>query len=437
MKKSVIWVIIGLMGAALLGIILLQTYWINNAIELKGEQFDKDVNIALKQVVQKLRELEEKEKDKLAAKGLTDLTTVSKKINLDSKSTFKTASLDISSFKVKEDVAELNTKIYQNYRSAQAWKPQSLEDRINPSVLQDILNEEFRNRAINIDYDFQVYSTFKGLKRQLIIANGTYAIPATETSQVTEMPEEIDELNKSEYKVALFEGFEGDINPPGELIVSFPKKASVIWGAVLLPLISAILFTAIVLFCFFYTIQVIFTQKKLSEMKTDFVNNMTHEFKTPIATISLATDSITSPMILNNQEKVKRFASIIKQENRRMLAQVEKVLQMALLDKQDFKLNLDFIDLHQIIEQAVSHSHLQAKKDGGSVRADLQATKYKIEGDATHVSNIIHNLLDNANKYSPEKPKISVHTRNVPNGVEVIVKDNGIGLNKEGPKTYF
>lgn len=432
MMKNAIWAIVGLMGAALLGIILLQTYWINKAIELKGDEFNADVNIALKQVAQKLQELDIEERSRMASKGLL---TVGEKINLDPKSKFKTSSLsELQPVQEDPSGAKEKAKVFQNYRDLNSWKPKSLEERIKLDDLNTLLSTELKNRGIDIDYDYEVYSTFKGVKNQLIIRNGTWGIPATETSQVTQLAAEIDELSKSEYKVALFEE---DASSRGELVVAFPKKSSVVWRAVLLPLIAAILFTAIVLFCFIYTVQVIFAQKKLAEMKTDFINNMTHEFKTPIATISLAADSITSPMILGKQDKVKRFAGIIKQENKRMLSQVEKVLQMALLDKQDFKLNLDFIDLHEIIGQAVMHSHLQAEKDGGAVTADLQATKYRIEGDLTHVSNIIHNLLDNANKYSPENPKISVHTRNVANGVEVIVKDNGIGLSKEARKHIF
>jgi two-component system phosphate regulon sensor histidine kinase PhoR len=172
-------------------------------------------------------------------------------------------------------------------------------------------------------------------------------------------------------------------------------------------------------------------------MKTDFINNMTHEFKTPIATISLAADSITSPMIADDKKKVGRFAGIIKQENKRMLSQVEKVLQMALIDKSDFNLKVTEIDLHPIIAQALDYIKLQVVKRNGEVSSNLQATNPVIEGDQTHISNIIHNLLDNANKYSPDNPKISVETRNLPNGVEVIVKDNGIGMNKEAKKHIF
>jgi two-component system, OmpR family, phosphate regulon sensor histidine kinase PhoR len=206
---------------------------------------------------------------------------------------------------------------------------------------------------------------------------------------------------------------------------------------VLKNLLGSILFTSIILFCFAYTIQVIFRQKKVSEMKNDFINNMTHEFKTPIATISLATDAITSPLILGHSEKLKRFASIIKLENKRMNNQVEKVLQMALVDKEEFNLKLTDVNLHEVIGRAVENISLQVEKKGGVVQTDLKASKQIVEADLTHVSNIINNLLDNANKYSPEKPEIFIHTRNGVNGVEVIIKDKGIGISKEAKKHIF
>ena len=428
MKKNAIWAIIGLMGAALLGIILLQAYWINKAIQVNKDQFNKNAKSALSQVAQRLEEWEEKE---LATSTSTiesgGLGSLSDQLGTE-KGILGTRSLQVTSFNINADT---KSSVYQHYRSSQERKSRFLQERINPEYLEESLSKELKNHGIEIDYDYEIYSN---LKNQAVIRNGSYIIVEEKTSQVTEMPEEKNELDQTKYSVSLFTN---EIKSPGELIVYFPNKSSVVWSSVWPTLIAAFIFTAIVLFCFSYTIKVIFAQKKLSEMKTDFVNNMTHEFKTPIATISLAADSIVSPMIVNQEEKVKRFASIIKQENKRMLAQVEKVLQMALLDKQDFKLKLSMVDLHEIIEQAVVHSHLQAEKAGGEVIADLQASSYKIEGDATHISNIIHNLLDNANKYSLENPKISVHTRNVPSGVEVIVKDNGIGLSKEARKHIF
>ena len=172
-------------------------------------------------------------------------------------------------------------------------------------------------------------------------------------------------------------------------------------------------------------------------MKNDFINNMTHEFKTPIATISLAADSITSPMISSDSNKVKRFADIIKQENRRMHGQVEKVLQMAMIEKRDLNLNQSPVDLHEVIQQAVRNIALQVEQKEGEIVTQLNADEPIIEGDPTHISNIIYNLLDNANKYTPERPYIIVSTRNIPEGVEVVVKDNGIGISKEARKHIF
>jgi two-component system phosphate regulon sensor histidine kinase PhoR len=164
---------------------------------------------------------------------------------------------------------------------------------------------------------------------------------------------------------------------------------------------------------------------------------MTHEFKTPIATISLAADSITSPSILANPEKIKRFADIIRQENKRMNGQVEKVLQMALLDRNEFKLKLMPINAHDVINSAIQNFSLQVERRGGQITADLKALNPFIEADMTHLTSMIHNLLDNANKYSNEEPKISVITRNVPMGIEITVKDNGIGIDKESKKMIF
>jgi two-component system phosphate regulon sensor histidine kinase PhoR len=172
-------------------------------------------------------------------------------------------------------------------------------------------------------------------------------------------------------------------------------------------------------------------------MKTDFINNMTHEFKTPIATISLAADSIKSPMVMGNDQKVTRFADIIKQENKRMLGQVEKVLQMARIDKKDFDLKVTDIDMHLIIEQAVEHANLQIQKRDGVLMKKLKAKDTIIEGDQTHLSSIIYNLLDNANKYSPDRPMITIHTRNVGNGIELIVEDEGLGMSKDAKKHIF
>ena len=172
-------------------------------------------------------------------------------------------------------------------------------------------------------------------------------------------------------------------------------------------------------------------------MKNDFINNMTHEFKTPIATISLASDSIASPRVINEPDKIKRFTNIIRQENKRMNNQVEKVLQMARIDRQDFNLHISDVNMHEVIQNAVQYITLQVEKKDGIVTSDLKAENSIIKGDQTHISNVINNLLDNANKYSPENPEISVATRNVNGGLEVTISDKGIGISKESKKHIF
>jgi two-component system phosphate regulon sensor histidine kinase PhoR len=201
--------------------------------------------------------------------------------------------------------------------------------------------------------------------------------------------------------------------------------------------LGTFLFAALILACFGYTIWVIFDQKRLSEMKTDFINNMTHEFKTPIATISLAADSIMSSRISGDPDKVARFANIIKQENKRMNNQVERVLQMAQIDRRESRLRLTRVDLHEVIHRAVENISLQVEPRGGTAKAVLEAVNPVIEGDLTHVSNMINNLLDNANKYSPQAPQITVRTRDVAEGVEVVISDQGLGLSKEARKRIF
>ncbi len=303
-----------------------------------------------------------------------------------------------------------------------------LAERVNLDLLGQSLREELANQGINTPYQYGVYSKARS---SFVIVNNHFV--------VTDNSPEIahggaTNLYTSNYKVVLFRQ---DIESPGFLTVYFPNRTSLVLGSVWKTLLMSIIFTGITLFGFWYTIAVIFRQKQLSEMKNDFINNMTHEFKTPIATISLATDSISSPMVINNPDKIKRFTEIIRQENRRMNAQVERVLQTAMVDKKDFQLTIAAMNLHDVIGQAVDNFSLQVEKREGSLKTDLQSTRPVIQGDATHIASVIHNLLDNANKYSPDKPDITIRTRDVAHGVEITVEDKGIGIGKEARKHIF
>ncbi|MFK7937654.1 MAG: sensor histidine kinase [Saprospiraceae bacterium] len=438
MNRKAILLIIGLMSAALVGIAVLQVNWIRYAISLNEKKFDKSVRDALVSVADRLEE----EQELVAFSSINGYGTSYFQQREVIKDQGGSVKIDISRSQIMQRWSENNctcsrcqAERLQDFNQLQQWANFTdqaaklpIAERISPDRLNTFLEQEMMDRGIESDYNFGVFSRDKN---SFVIIDDHYVV---EDATPKEFLPGYENLYNSKYYVSLFPKEQPN---PGFLMIHFPNKATVVWGDVWKNLLGSILFTGIILFCFIYTILVIFRQKKLGEMKTDFINNMTHEFKTPIATISLAADSITSPMISSNVDKVKRFAGIIKQENRRMNAQVEKVLQMAAIDKRDFNLSMTEVDLHDVIRTAVQNIGLQVEKKDGRAYAELEAKNSMVQGDQTHISNMINNLLDNANKYSPEKPVISVHTRNISSGVEVTIKDNGIGMTKEARKHIF
>jgi len=198
-----------------------------------------------------------------------------------------------------------------------------------------------------------------------------------------------------------------------------------------------LIFSIFIVIVFALSIYYIVSQKKLSEMKSDFINNMTHEFKTPLATISVATDAIVNEKVISQPDQVKHFASIIKNENQRMNHQVETILQMARLDRKDFDFKFVQVDIHQVLDKAIESLLLQIESRGGSISFSKEAVNTALIADAQHLQNLFRNLIDNANKYSPEAAKISLSTRNEPGGILVIVADKGIGMSKQVQQRVF
>lgn len=221
------------------------------------------------------------------------------------------------------------------------------------------------------------------------------------------------------------------------LYVYFPEKGSHVFRQVWLPISSSIVFILVIIFCFVYAIRVIIRQKALSDIKNDFINNMTHEFKTPLATVSLAVEALQDPDLSNHDKFRTRYLGIIKDENKRLVSQVEKVLQAAALDKNDFKLKLETIHLAELLESTVEHISLQVESKGGKIEFQNLLKNPEIEGDAFHLTHIFNNLLDNANKYSKESPKIKVVAKDDQDQVIVTIQDQGIGMNKEAIKKIF
>ncbi len=442
MKKSRIWWIIGLMSFALIGSMLLQFYWITESVQLTQKQFDRNVKSALSKIRDRVEVFDEQQYTGILDDNNFIQVDLAYKIQSQSNGQLVSTTEEIQA-KIHENecmcaacVSERNQRnqklIYriERERLERVLGKKPLASRL-PQLedLQGLIEQELKNRGVYLDFDYGVYSV---RDKGFIIQNGNYLI--TDFGQESQ-PLANDRLFNSKFNIPIFD--QDGQESSGLLMVHFAGLATAVWKSAWPQMLAAIIFTGLTLFCFIYTIQVIFRQKKLSMMKTDFINNMTHEFKTPIATISLAADSITSPMIAGKVDKVNRFADIIKQENKRMLSQVEKVLQMAKLDREDKKLKITNVNLNQTITDAVGNTNLQVEKRGGLITMDLKATDYTIEADQTHISNIVHNLLDNANKYSPDAPEIKVSTLNKSGGVEITITDKGLGMTKEARRHIF
>ncbi len=198
-----------------------------------------------------------------------------------------------------------------------------------------------------------------------------------------------------------------------------------------------VFFTLMIIAAFYITVRTLLVQKKLSEIKNDFINNMTHEFKTPLATISLAVDALRNEKVANDRQKSEYFSSIIKEENKRMNKQVETILQAALMDRQELQLNLQAVHVHEIIQDIADNFKLQLEDKKGRADLQLNAKNDLLEVDEVHFTNLISNLVDNAIKYSNDNLIIKISTANIKNNLLIKLEDNGIGMNKETQRRIF
>jgi two-component system, OmpR family, phosphate regulon sensor histidine kinase PhoR len=317
-----------------------------------------------------------------------------------------------------EKIRNANIKIELMNR---AWEEmlegqRDILSRMDTGVVRKLLQNNLRERGIVQDFDLGVLS------------DEGQIIPITQT----DFPEKL-----------LSEGvqarlFPGDIlGKENFLMVHFPTKNAYILRQIWLPVLSSLFFIGIVIFCFVYAIKVIIRQKNLSDIKNDFINNMTHEFKTPIATVSLAVEALQDPDLMNQEAFRKRYISVIKDENKRLGSQVEKVLQAATLDKKEFKLKLEEINLEEILDGARRQFELQVENKGGEITFESQLGYPLIMADAFHLSHIFNNLLDNANKYCKEKPVIRIKAWEEGEHAFVSIQDNGIGMSKDAQRKIF
>ncbi|MFI5220024.1 MAG: sensor histidine kinase [Bacteroidia bacterium] len=293
---------------------------------------------------------------------------------------------------------------------------------ISPDQLDTLLCKELQNQGINTSYNFGLLMNHND---SMVDCCDRFVNDASQRAQ----------LLKTKYKAVLFPN---DLISKGEsLLLNFPSRTTFVLSSMLWMLAGSTLFTLTIIIVFAYTVQMLLKQKKLSDIKSDFISNMTHEFKTPIATIALAVDAINNPKVHDDKQKMEYYSNIIREENKRMNRQVESILQTALFEKKDFKLHKQETDIHSLISNAVENIKLQVEAREGSIQCNLNAQSYLLNGDEILLTTAVVNLLDNANKYSPEKPKITVTTTNRENGILISVEDKGKGMSRETLNNIF
>jgi two-component system phosphate regulon sensor histidine kinase PhoR len=290
-----------------------------------------------------------------------------------------------------------------------AERHRSIEDRIDTADLKNSIKKMFSSYGIDIPFEYAIINDDKGIK------------PVMQSSGFITDP------SGHAYKANLFPG--DIIEKANWLVVDFPGKKKHVYKSLFLLMTGSSIFTFFIIITFALTLLLILRQKKISDIKSDFINNMTHEFKTPIATISLAADSLSNDKVYSSRDQILYFSGIIKEESRRMNSQVESVLQMALLDDKDFRLNFEMTDIHELIKSAITCVSLQVEKREGRIESFLEAERSEVLTDRVHFANVIHNLLDNAIKYSEGRPEIKAGTFSNSEGIFIYFEDNGIGMN--------
>jgi two-component system, OmpR family, phosphate regulon sensor histidine kinase PhoR len=491
MNKKIITGLILIMGISIVGIIIIQLVWMNNAIKVKNELFDRNVNEALTNATNRLetlqdfklinhfafeegnpemllppppppppnlgisgqkknhsgpesphdreikmivhagkskngfsyrietrndslRNIEEEiivETDSLEQKlGKVYITGINKFDSITERLSLISDSANGLKNRIERKTVRLKQVANQVVQEISTWEEEVHIERVN-----EALKKELENRNIIIPF-------------QLAILKDSVITDHTDLADTLQ-------LKQSNYMVKLFPN--GIFENKTMISVYFPDKDSFIYQTLNWLLLISLVFSIIVLLSFAFSIYFLLKQKKISEMKTDFINNMTHEFKTPLATISVASDSIINLKVIEDPARIKYFVDMIKKENTRMNRQVEDILTIARLESKDFEFKWEAFDLHEVIEEAIQSIELQVEKKGGKITRELTAENPVATSDPSHFANVVYNLLDNANKYSINAPEIKISTRNKGDGLIVSVEDQGPGMTKAVQSRIF
>lgn len=473
MSRKSLWLLGILMGIVMLGLIFVQAYWINNAIQLKEKQFSQQVLRSMQMVS---HDIESREaavfvfEDIFAPELKDSFSEFRFDMNFDTRTGIwnqkqeqsfrfdqkivispghkaprsesihmsvvndsvmmvvqRPGGTDTIWVKERSDVIripepeELEKKIISKKKQVDRVMSQMLrprlpvEDRLDEALLQESLSNAFKNSGIDLPYEYAV------IKQNTDLAIKSKAYNPEKNSLV--------------FTTQLFP--QDIFSSPSFLRVYFPGQKNFIFQSVGIMGIASILMTSIIIFIFILTLWVIFRQKRLSEMKSDFVNNMTHELKTPISTISLASQMLSDESIPVEKKNISHISRIIDTESKRLGYQVEKVLQMALFDKGKIRLKQKQLNVVSIAETVVDNFRLQVEKRGGQIEFSAEEGSAMVFADEVHLTNVLSNLLDNALKYSVNEPQIKVNIRNEKGFLVLSVEDKGIGISRENQKRVF
>ncbi len=405
------------MTVTLMALISIQVYWIKNTLMVRQAIFTRNVNEAVTKAVFKLESIDRaKSLDRGGvSRAPFDFNAFRDSITIFFEKDLTTPyHLQINGF---ESPLLDRDHLVKALFNIQPRPSLIIEQRVSKPMIDSVLRRELDKVGINTSYEFGVFSP---TRRELTLQKtGLYA----------------NELLNSNYRYLLFPG--EIFSAENYLMLYFPYAKEYVmtqvWGLMAL----SVALISIIIFSFAYVVSTVFRQKKLSEMKNDFINNMTHEFKTPIATISLACQALSDKDIIKNTSVYDSYVSVINQENQRLSGMAERILQSARLQKGEILLNSELLNLHDMIQDSAAKVNLGIETKGGVIHFDLKAKEAEIEGDRVHITNIIFNLLDNAIKYTPWAPIITIATKNVGDGIVMSIKDNGIGISKSNQKKIF
>jgi two-component system phosphate regulon sensor histidine kinase PhoR len=463
MSRRVIIILIVFMVLVMSSLILVQTNSIFKALEIKEEQFDTAVKSALIQVsnrleLEELSVLAEYDQNLISQRNSgifpgSSKPSISETLNQPSAKLSFRYSQHKSENKITEElkidytnppkeeknergrpgdypnafdvIHDYNSFVSQGYEERLDQKARMLalqtqaalnselpiEDRINASTLGRSIKMELKRQGINLDFRHAV-KTFPQGKERFVSGDKNY-----------------NSNQQNEYRIVLFPN---DENPkPNWLYVYFPKQNTFLLKETGILVIPTFVLTALLIGIFVFTILIILKQKKLSNIKNDFINNMTHELKTPISTISLASQMLRDNTVNNTPKTIEHISGIIYQESKRLTTQVEKVLQMAVFNEGKLKLKFKEVNMNALIKSVVLNFELRVKSKNGQLATELNANPAVIKGDEVHITNVLFNLLDNAVKYSKDEPKITISTEHIDEYLVISVKDQGIGIQNE------